>query len=109
MALIRAFGGRAEVASRRELHDHHLKFRSLGGDETLGNRTTVCAAHHLRGIHMGRIRATGTAPSSITWELSCMKLVGDRYVVRPAAYSRSPAAAEPNSVASMPTPARKIA
>jgi hypothetical protein len=95
-------------SSRRELHDHHVRFRSLGGDHELDNRTAVCAGHHLRGIHMGRIRATGSAPS-ILWEFPHMRLIGDRYVARPAAYSRSPAAAAPNSVVSMPTPARRIA
>ncbi len=104
-------------SSRCELHDHHVRFRSLGGDENLDNRITVCAAHHLRGIHMGRVRATGRAPSEMVWELGCsqtgsqpyMRLVGDRYLVRPATCRRRPAAAVPNSVGSMPTPARKIA
>jgi hypothetical protein len=101
-------------SSRRELHDHHVRFRSLGGDESLGNRSTVCAAHHLRFIHTGRIHARGSAPSAIEWEFLAgespyMKFVGDRYVARPATYSSNPASAVPNSVGSMPTPARKIA
>lgn len=101
-------------SSRRELHDHHLRFRSLGGDESLGNRATVCAAHHLRFIHTGRIRARGSAPSAIVWEFvpgqaPYMKFVGDRYVARPATYSSNPASAVPKSVGSMPTRARKIA
>jgi hypothetical protein len=101
-------------SSRRELHDHHLRFRSLGGDESQENRATVCATHHLRGIHMGRIRAHGSAPVAIVWEFLAgqtpyMKLVGDRYLARPATYSSRPANAVPNSVGSIPTPARKIA
>ena len=35
-------------SSRRNLHDHHIRFRSRGGDNARDNRTTVCAAHHPR-------------------------------------------------------------
>jgi hypothetical protein len=73
-------------SSRRNLHDHHLLFRSRGGSNARDNRVTVCAWHHLRGIHDGRIRAHGAAPHSVTWELGVrrggpplMRLVGDRY------------------------------
>ena len=57
--------------SRRHLHDHHRRFRSLGGGNEPANRTSVCAAHHLHGIHAGNIHARGTAPDGITWELGC--------------------------------------
>ncbi|HXC50268.1 MAG TPA: HNH endonuclease signature motif containing protein [Candidatus Limnocylindrales bacterium] len=74
-------------SSRRNLHDHHVKFRSAGGSNARGNRTTVCAAHHLHGIHAGIVQASGLAPHDITWELGCrpgepplMRLHGDRYV-----------------------------
>jgi hypothetical protein len=73
--------------SRRNLHDHHVKFRSLGGDESLGNRITVCAAHHLHLIHAGIILANGRAPDGIEWEMGCapgrkplIRLRGDRYI-----------------------------
>ena len=56
-------------SSRRNLHDHHVLFRSRGGDNTRTNRITVCAAHHLHGIHAGVVRAWGEAPDGITWEL----------------------------------------
>ncbi len=56
-------------SSRRNLHDHHLQFRSRGGGNAHDNRTTVCAAHHLHGIHAGVIRASGTAPGAVRWEL----------------------------------------
>jgi hypothetical protein len=56
------------------------------------NRITVCAWHHLRGIHQGRVRAWGTAPDTITWQLGCrpgqpalLTLQGDRYVEEGAA------------------------
>ena len=73
--------------SRRNLHDHHLLFRSRGGDNGRENRITVCAAHHLHGIHAGRVRAWGVAPDDVTWELGVrqgreplLRLRGDRYV-----------------------------
>lgn len=56
-------------SSRRNLHDHHIRFRSRGGLDTRENRTAVCAAHHLHGIHAGTICASGTAPSAIRWQL----------------------------------------
>jgi hypothetical protein len=77
-------------SSRRNLHDHHVVFRSHGGDNAQDNRVTVCAAHHLHGLHRGRIRAHGRAPHAIVWELGCRfgydadrpmaRLVGARYV-----------------------------
>ena len=71
-------------SSRRNLHDHHVVFRSHGGDNARDNRVTVCASHHLHGIHEGRIRAYGRAPDEVTWEMGCrrgetplMRLRGD--------------------------------
>jgi len=73
--------------SRRHLHDHHLLFRSRGGENTRDNRVAICAAHHLHGIHAGRVRAWGTAPDGITWELGLrahgeplLRVAGDRYL-----------------------------
>jgi hypothetical protein len=56
-------------SSRRNLHDHHVLFRSRGGGNARANRITVCAAHHLHGIHAGVVRAWGEAPDGVTWEL----------------------------------------
>ncbi len=73
-------------SSRRNLHDHHIRFRSRGGDNRRDNRTVVCAAHHLHGIHDGTIHASGTAPHAIEWQLGVrpgaaplLTCVGDRY------------------------------
>jgi len=78
-------------SSRRNLHDHHLEFRSHGGGNERENRTTVCAAHHLHGIHAGVVRATGRAPSEIVWEMGCvggrkplMRMFGDRVMAEAA-------------------------
>jgi hypothetical protein len=74
--------------ARRNLHDHHLLYRSRGGGNARDNRITVCAWHHLRGIHQGRVRAWGTAPDDVTWELGVrpgyeplVRLRGDEYAL----------------------------
>jgi hypothetical protein len=56
-------------SSYRNLQDHHIVFRSRGGSDALENRTTLCAWHHLRGVHAGRVRCTGTAPGALRFEL----------------------------------------
>jgi hypothetical protein len=73
--------------SRAQLHDHHVVYRSRGGDDGRDNRITVCAAHHLRGIHGGTIRVTGRAPDRLAWAIGCrpggpplFRTRGDRYV-----------------------------
>jgi hypothetical protein len=74
-------------SGRTNLHDHHVVFRSRGGTNERSNRITVCAAHHLHGLHGHRTRAVGTAPDAIHWELGLrphgpplMRFIGDRYV-----------------------------
>ncbi len=73
-------------SSRRNLHDHHILFRSRGGDNTRDNRVAVCAWHHLHGLHSGAVRARGKAPDGITWEIGVraagpplLRLRGERY------------------------------
>jgi hypothetical protein len=70
-------------SSRRNLHDHHVLFRSRGGGNERENRIAVCAAHHLHGIHTSVIRAWGEAPDGITWELGVRE--GRRPLLRFAA------------------------
>jgi hypothetical protein len=77
-------------SSRRHLHDHHLHYRSRGGDNARANRTAVCASHHLHGIHPGAIRAWGTAPRDVHWQLGVradgpplLAYVGDRRMNTP--------------------------
>jgi len=72
-------------SSRRNLHDHHLHYRSRGGGNEHDNRVTVCAAHHLHGIHEGVVRAWGSAPREVHWQLGVrssapplLAYVGDR-------------------------------
>jgi hypothetical protein len=55
--------------SRRNLHDHHLRFRSAGGSDEPGNRVALCAFHHQRCLHLGFMRIRGRAPDGLVFEL----------------------------------------
>jgi hypothetical protein len=55
--------------SRRNLHDHHITFRSAGGSDAPENRITLCAFHHLRCLHAGLLRVSGRAPDDLVFEL----------------------------------------
>ena len=55
--------------SRRNLHDHHIWFRSAGGSDAPGNRVTLCAFHHQRCLHAGLLRVRGRAPDGLVFEL----------------------------------------
>jgi hypothetical protein len=77
--------------SRRNLHDHHVVFKSRGGDNELSNRTTVCAGHHHQAIHAEKVRAVRASTGEILWWLGVgegvggqafLRLRGDRYVER---------------------------
>jgi len=48
---------------------HHIVFRSAGGSDDPSNLVSLCATHHLRGVHMGRLRVWGRAPDELHWEL----------------------------------------
>jgi hypothetical protein len=86
-------------SSYRELHDHHIRFRSAGGSDAESNRTTLCAWHHLRGVHAGpaRLRLRGKAPRRLRFELGLRRGApallrydaGDR--LSPAGEASSPA------------------
>ncbi|MDQ7827154.1 MAG: hypothetical protein RDV48_30430 [Candidatus Eremiobacteraeota bacterium] len=52
---------------RRNLHAHHIVYRSHGGSDKLFNRITLCMAHHLRCVHEGHLIIRGTAPHSLTF------------------------------------------
>ena len=56
-------------ASQRNLHAHHVLFRSAGGSDDLANLITLCAAHHQRDVHTGVIRISGRAPGELVFEL----------------------------------------
>jgi len=85
--------------SMQNLHDHHIEFRSTGGGNELENRVTLCAFHHLRGVHAGLLKCVGRAPDGLWWEM------GIRPGAAPLAAYRSgdlevPAVASPGRAAS---------
>jgi hypothetical protein len=55
--------------SRAATQAHHLVYQSHGGSDDPSNLTSLCAAHHLHGVHKGWIRVTGHAPDRLCWEL----------------------------------------
>jgi hypothetical protein len=55
--------------SLRNLHDHHIVFRSRGGRDGMANRITLCAFHHQRCLHVGLMRISGQAPEGLVFEL----------------------------------------
>ena len=55
--------------SRAAMHAHHVVRRSAGGSDELANLTSLCASHHLHGVHGGRIRVRGDAPGGLSWEM----------------------------------------
>jgi hypothetical protein len=54
--------------SRRNLHAHHIVFRSAGGGNELPNLTTLCAFHHQQGVHQGTVTVRGQAPDGLEFE-----------------------------------------
>ncbi|CAG0956900.1 hypothetical protein MYXO_00536 [Myxococcaceae bacterium] len=56
-------------SARRNLQSHHIVFRSQGGTDDPGNRTTLCAFHHLRGIHARTVSCRGHAPETLEFAL----------------------------------------
>jgi hypothetical protein len=57
--------------SYRNLHRHHIVFRSHQGSNHRSNLTTMCAWHHQRGVHGHVLRCTGVAPDGLRFELGC--------------------------------------
>ncbi len=64
-------GHRCQVpgCSRAAVHAHHVLYRSHGGGHQGENLTSLCAAHHLHGVHRGFVRVRGLAPDQLVWEL----------------------------------------
>jgi hypothetical protein len=66
------------------VHAHHIILRSQGGTDDEWNLISLCAVHHLRGIHGGYIRVSGRAPDELMWQLTRAPLpdwIGSRAVV----------------------------
>jgi hypothetical protein len=57
------------MCSRRAAHAHHVDPRGRGGPTVGANLVGICSCHHLRGVHGGYIRVSGTAPRGLVWVL----------------------------------------
>ena len=57
-------------SSRRNLQVHHVVFRSRGGGDEDANLAVLCAAHHLQGIHRGRLRCYALPEGLLAWEFA---------------------------------------
>jgi hypothetical protein len=55
--------------SRRNLQEHHVRYRSQGGNDELWNRVCLCEFHHLRGEHGEFASCRGEAPLGLEWSL----------------------------------------
>ena len=55
--------------SRKNLQAHHVIWRSRGGTDAMSGLSTLCAAHHLHGVHEGWVEVTGEAPGHLVWRL----------------------------------------
>jgi hypothetical protein len=56
--------------SRSNLENHHLEYRSHGGDaKAMSNQICLCAFHHRPGEHEGLACCRGKAPLDVLWRL----------------------------------------
>jgi len=55
--------------SRRNLEEHHVRYRSSGGEDVPGNLVCLCRFHHRRGEHGGLASCRGEAPLELVWRL----------------------------------------
>jgi len=78
--------------SQRNLHAHHVLFRSACGSNEDANLTTLCAARHQRGVHAGVIRISGRAPDELVLKLPLGRFrSGDRLIRHRVAPGRASA------------------
>ncbi|MGV8125524.1 MAG: hypothetical protein AB2L14_37755 [Candidatus Xenobiia bacterium LiM19] len=55
-------------SNRRNIHAHHLEFRSHGGCNATSNLLSLCASHHLWILHiLHSLKIEGTAPDDLTF------------------------------------------
>ncbi len=89
-------------SARKNLHRHHIVYRSHAGPDDAWNLTTLCAWHHQRGEHGKGLEVRGRAPDDLVFELPIGRfLSGDRKVsaVRRWTATSAPLARSPGSAA----------
>jgi len=68
-------------SARRNLHRHHIVYRSHRGCDEPWNLTTLCAWHHQRGVHGRGLKIRGRAPDDLIFELGVGRFrSGDRKI-----------------------------
>jgi hypothetical protein len=55
--------------SKAAAHVHHIIPRSAGGTDDEKNLISLCAAHHLHGVHMGWVRVWRVGEDRLRWQL----------------------------------------
>ncbi len=70
--------------SHSNLEDHHVRYRSRGGDDSPENRVTLCRYHHQRGEHGGRMQVVGRAPLDLEFTLDGTTYRNERRTDRPS-------------------------
>jgi hypothetical protein len=55
--------------ARCNLEDHHVHYRSHGGNDDLCNQLCLCKFHHRQGEHGLLASCKGKAPLDVTWRL----------------------------------------
>jgi hypothetical protein len=63
--------------SHRGEHRHHIVYRSRGGGDEPGNLIWLCTAHHLQGVHRGKIRISGKAGDGVIFQMGNRTWKGD--------------------------------
>ena len=79
--------------ARRNLHVHHICYRSLGGSDEEWNEISICAFHHQQGEHGRYARCRGRAPLGVYWRLGVAELkrwyLNDRRIRPPQDFMRA--------------------
>jgi hypothetical protein len=69
-------------SARRNLHRHHIVYRSHRGPDEPRNLTTLCAWHHQRGAHGTGLKVRGRAPDDLVFEIRVGRFrSGDRKIM----------------------------
>jgi hypothetical protein len=88
-------------------HAHHVVYRAQGGGDERENLVTLCAYHHLRGVHGGTLRIRGRAPHALRFELGlragraplAVYASGDRRLRAVSAHGTAPCSSDRSSAA----------
>jgi hypothetical protein len=77
------------ICSLAAAQGHHIDYRSAGGSDEPENLVSLCAGHHLHGVHMGYVRVRGKAPDRLHWQLGVRPGMPPLEEFRPTAWRDS--------------------